>query len=392
MAPVGNAAQVRYMSERQDPGYQPLRGRVRAAALFPRPIWGSERAFVLASVAGVVGLGNLWRFPYMAGENGGGSFLAAYLICVLIIAIPLAIIESTAGSVVQRTPVDLFRRIAGRPGAWFGWLPAIVTAAIMSYYFVITGWTLGYAVQSLGGTYQTFVDFTDSMVPLLYFFIVAVLVLLLLIRGVAAIERASLVLLPVLVVVVVGLAIYAQTTEGAGEAAQFYFRFESDRFFSPGTWQKAAGQSFYSLGVGQGILIVYGSFVPAGTNSIRSTISRSTRHRSASLSVDHSPSKSCRPSIVPHRCATDASRSTIMARTSSTRASSFIVCSRALSPPSRVAAQRAILSCSSRRPASSRSAARRSASRRLERSSTALITSGLVAMGRILSSTNASVS
>jgi len=271
MAPVGNAAQVRYMSERQDAGYQPLRGRVRAAALFPRPIWGSERAFVLASVAGVVGLGNLWRFPYMAGENGGGSFLAAYLICVLIIAIPLAIIESTAGSVVQRTPVDLFRRIAGRPGAWFGWLPAIVTAAIMSYYFVITGWTLGYAVQSLGGTYQTFVDFTDSMVPLLYFFIVAVLVLLLLIRGVAAIERASLVLLPVLVVVVVGLAIYAQTTEGAGEAAQFYFRFESDRLFSPGTWQKAAGQSFYSLGVGQGILIVYGSFVPAGTNTIRST-------------------------------------------------------------------------------------------------------------------------
>ena len=253
------------------PKSRELTPSVKMAALFPRPIWRSERAYVLASVAGVVGLGNLWRFPYITGENGGGSFLIAYIVCVAVVAVPLAIIESTAGSVVQQTPVGLFRRLGGKAGAAFGWLPVVVVGAVMSYYFVITGWTLGYAIQSIGGSYDHFAEFTDSLDPIFYFLAVSALVFVLLVRGVGAVERASLVLLPLLVVVVAGLAIYAQTTEGAGQARDFYFGFDRGRLLSAQTWQRAAGQSFYSLGVGQGILIAYGSFVPAGTNTIRST-------------------------------------------------------------------------------------------------------------------------
>src|SRR5690606_31059156 len=90
------------------------------AALRPRPVWRSERAYILATIASVVGLGSLWRFPYMAGLHGGGSFVLAYLVCVVAIAIPLAALESAAGSLSRRSPVGLFRRAARRPGAVIG--------------------------------------------------------------------------------------------------------------------------------------------------------------------------------------------------------------------------------------------------------------------------------
>ena len=246
-------------------------GQIASAAVYPRPIWRSERAYVIASVAGVVGLGNLWRFPYIAGGNGGGSFLVAYAISVIVIAIPLAIVESSAGSLVQRTPVGVFRRISARWGPWIGWVPVLVTVGVMSTYFVLTGWTLAYAVSSLSGEYEVFSAFTGGTSPIWYFLGVSALVTAFLLRGVGAIERVSRILLPLLVVIVGGLAIYAQTLEGADEARSFVFGFDTGTFLSPQTWQTAAGQSFYSLGVGQGILIAYGSYVPAGTNVVRST-------------------------------------------------------------------------------------------------------------------------
>ena len=104
---------------------------------------------VLAAIAGVIGLGNIWRFPYMAGLHGGGSFVVAYLTCVILIAIPLAVLESGAGNLTRRSPVGLFRRAGGRPGTAIGWLVIALTVAIMSYYFVVTGWTLGYTFDAI---------------------------------------------------------------------------------------------------------------------------------------------------------------------------------------------------------------------------------------------------
>jgi len=241
------------------------------AARYPRPVWGSERAYVLAAVAGVVGLGNLWRFPYMAGLHGGGNFVLAYAICILVVAIPLATLESSAGNLARRSPVGLFGRVGGRPGAVVGWAVIGVTVAISSYYFVITGWTLGYALDAFRDRLVTFDEFTEGMTSLWLFLVIGLAIYFLLLRDVGAIERASLVLLPILVLIVAALAIYSQTLEGAAEARAFYLGFGGESLRDPALWRAAAGQAFYSIGIGQGMLIAYGSYVPAGTNIIRST-------------------------------------------------------------------------------------------------------------------------
>jgi len=241
------------------------------AARRPRAVWRSPRAYMLATVAGIVGLGNIWRFPYMVGRHGGGSFLVAYIVCVAVIAMPLAALESAAGSLLRRSPVGSFRRAAGPRGAVIGWAVIATAVAILSYYLVVTGWTLGYAVDSYRGSLRPFREFTSGYASLWWFLLVGVACFVVLLRGVAAIERASLLLVPVLVLVVVGLAVYAQSLDGAQQARTFYFGVSASALAEPATWQAAAGQAFYSIGVGQGVLITYGSFVPAGTNLLRST-------------------------------------------------------------------------------------------------------------------------
>lgn len=153
------------------------------AALHPRSVWRSESAYVLATVAGVVGLGNIWRFPYMAGRHGGGSFVLAYVVCVVLVAVPLASVESAAGSLRRRSPVGAFRRSAGRWGGIIGWLVIGMTVAILSYYVVITGWTLGYLLDAVTGRLTTFSEFTEGFRSLWLMLAVGVLLFLVLLRG-----------------------------------------------------------------------------------------------------------------------------------------------------------------------------------------------------------------
>lgn len=242
-----------------------------AAGLTPRPVWTSQRAYILASVAGVVGLGNLWRFPYMAGQNGGGTFVITYAICILAIGIPLYILESSAGKLAQLGPVGLFRMVNRRWGPWFGWFLVIMTIAIMSYYFVVSGWTLGYAVDAIRADLKPFEEFTEGLASLWFFLATAVLTFAVLLRGIGGLERMSKILLPLLVLIVGGLAIYAQTLPGASQARDFYFSFDLEKFLEPRTWQMAAGQAFYSLAIGQGFLITYGSYSPKGFNIVNSS-------------------------------------------------------------------------------------------------------------------------
>lgn len=237
-----------------------------AAGVAPRPVWTSQRAYILASIAGVVGLGNIWRFPYMAGENGGGTFVLAYAICVLAIGIPLVVLEASAGNLVKRGPVGTFRRINPRWGPWAGWFLVAMLIAIMSYYLVVTGWTLGYAVDAIRADLKPFEEFTAGFTSLWFFLAVAVLAFVVLRRGVRGLESMGKFLLPLLVVIVGGLAVYSQTLSGASQARDFYFSFDLERFLEFSTWRMAAGQAFYSLAIGQSFLITYGSYIPKGVN------------------------------------------------------------------------------------------------------------------------------
>jgi neurotransmitter:Na+ symporter, NSS family len=153
------------------------------AARVTRSKWSSEKAFVFAMAAAAVGLGNIWRFPYMAGENGGAAFIMAYLVAVLVIGLPIMLVEISAGRVEKGGVVKTFRTVNRRAG-WFGWLVVGLTLVILSYYMVITGWTLGFALDSLSGSLRSFDDFTSSGEPLLYFGVVAVITALVAYRGV----------------------------------------------------------------------------------------------------------------------------------------------------------------------------------------------------------------
>lgn len=237
----------------------------------PRPVWTSQRAYILASIAGVIGLGNIWRFPYMAGENGGGTFVLAYAICIFAIGVPLAVLEASAGKYVGRGPVGLFRHINSRWGPWAGWFLVVMIIAIMSYYLVVTGWTLGYAVDAIRADLKPFSEFTAGFASLWFFLLAAALSFIVLLRGIGGLERMGKIMLPLLVVTVSGLAIYSQTLSGAGEAREFYFSFNLGRFLEPKTWQMAAGQAFYSLAIGQGFLITYGSYIPRSVNIVNSS-------------------------------------------------------------------------------------------------------------------------
>lgn len=227
-----------------------------------RSKWSSERMFVLVTAAAAVGLGNVWRFPYIAGENGGAAFIFAYIIAVLALGIPLMIVEISAGSIEQGGPVRTFRSIWKRAGGMFGWLVVALTMLIMSYYLVVTGWTLGYAFDSLSGQVNPFDDFTASYRPLVYFGIVTVATALVVARGVKTIETLSKFMMPLFLLIILLLAGYSLTLSGTGEALSFLFSPDFSSFLSPQIWALAFGQAFYSLAIGQGYLITYGSFLP----------------------------------------------------------------------------------------------------------------------------------
>ncbi len=242
-----------------------------AGATPARQVWTSQRAYIIASVAMVVGLGNLWRFPYMVGENGGGSFVMAYAICIFLIGVPLYALETAAGKLYRKGAIGVFGCLNARWGIWFGRFLIVLLVVMMSYYLVVSGWTLGYALDAVRFEVKPVESFTDGFASLVLMLAVAFLTFLVLLRGIAGLERTSKVLLPVLVVIVAAMAIYAQTLSGAREARQFYLSFNLSGLMNAGVWRMAASQAFYSLGVGQGILFAYGSYAPRHFNQITSS-------------------------------------------------------------------------------------------------------------------------
>ena len=236
-----------------------------------RKQWSSEPAFVASMAAAAVGLGNLWRFPYIVGENGGGAFVVAYLIALVVVVLPIMILEVSAGRLSKGSAVQTFRQV-NRFGAVYGWFVVLITMAITSYYLVITGWTLGYAVDAVRGDLRIFDDFAGGYNSLWYFIAVTLLAALVLARDVQAIESMSKVLMPVLLLVVIGLVIFASGTPGWAQTKDFFFQVNWARLADGTLWAFAFGQAFYTLAIGQGYLVTYGSFIPKKTHVPRACI------------------------------------------------------------------------------------------------------------------------
>jgi len=223
--------------------------------------WSSEPAFVFSMAAAAVGLGNLWRFPYLAGEYGGGGFILAYLVAMVVVCLPLMYLEVAAGRLAQGNTVHTFRQVHPA-GAWYGWFVVGLTTVITSYYLVITGWTMGYAADAVRQDVRPFEQFSEGYASLAWVLVVLALGAILLVRGLRALETFSKFMMPALLLVVVGLVATASRTAGWEQAKDFLLTTDLSALRDPSLWVIAFGQGFYSLAIGQGYLVTYGSYIP----------------------------------------------------------------------------------------------------------------------------------
>ena len=229
-----------------------------------RSRWSST-GFLLASIGAAVGIGNIWRFPYMVGINGGGAFLIPYLIGVLVFSLPLMMLELDTGRQFRGSVVTCFRRLNPRLKL-AGVLPVLVSLGVGGYYFVITGWSLAHFLFSFTG-YVPFQDFVSGPLPLVFFLVTLGISAAVVSRGIkGGIERMSMILMPLFAVLLVMLAMYSVTLPGAGEGLAFYLTPDFSYLLNPTIWVLGIVQAFFSLAVGYGILITYSSYLDHKTD------------------------------------------------------------------------------------------------------------------------------
>lgn len=232
----------------------------------PREQWASRYGFLLASIGGAVGLGNIWRFSYVAGENGGAVFLLVYLACVLLIGIPMMIAELPLGRRSGGDAISAFESDR-KPGRWglLGALAVIAASLLLSYYAVIAGWALKYFVGAAtgtlwraaeadyGGFFRQFIS--DRGEPLAWQAVALALSMFIVAGGVRrGIERVNRMLIPLLAVIVIMLADYAVSLPGSRGGIAFLFAPDWAVLRQPGLYAAALGQAFFSLGVGMAFL------------------------------------------------------------------------------------------------------------------------------------------
>jgi NSS family neurotransmitter:Na+ symporter len=243
--------------------------------------WSSRMAFVLAVTGSAVGLGNIWKFPYVAGENGGGAFVLVYLVCVIMIGMPVMMSEILIGRRGRRNPVatmDLLGQEEGSTRKWryVGLLGVVAGILILSYYSVIAGWTLAYIVKSATGT---FVDATaaqvvaelDSfkgnagLVALVHTLFMS-LTIFVVARGVErGLEQAVRFMVPALLLMMLVLLGYSITSGSFGHGVEFLFTPDFSKL-SWGSVLEAMGQAFFTLSIGMGAIMAYGAYLPEETS------------------------------------------------------------------------------------------------------------------------------
>jgi len=231
-----------------------------------REKWSSQIGFLLAGIGSAVGLGNIWRFPYIVGQNGGGAFLIPFLISVFLFGIPLMLLEFSAGRQFKGSVVSSLKRIR-RKLAWVGYAVVFVSIAVLSYYLVITGWTLAFFIFALQGRELSFETFTQTYYSPVFFVIVTLVTSIVVMKGIRkGIEKTSRLMVPILGFLLLLMVIYALTLPNAMEGIEFYLTPDFSKLTDISVWAAAFGQAFFSLSVGLGILLTYGSYLEEKTN------------------------------------------------------------------------------------------------------------------------------
>lgn len=239
-----------------------------------RGAWSGKLGFVLAAAGSAIGLGNIWRFPYMASEGGGGAFVLVYLLCVLGIGVPVLFAELAIGRATERNPVGAFKKLA--PGSWWpalGGMGVLAGFGILAFYSVIAGWTVGYFWMAVTGRFgpgidaaasgELFTNFIGSAGPALTLSAFFLGLTAIVVRGGVSggIEKASKILMPVLLGVLFVLLIRAITLPGGMEGVRYLLSPDLSEL-TPQVAVLALGQALFSMSLGMGAMITYGSYFP----------------------------------------------------------------------------------------------------------------------------------
>ena len=227
-----------------------------------RSQWASKLGFILATAGAAIGLGNLWKFPYLMGSNGGFPFLVAYLIFIVVLGLPVMVTEMSIGRYGQKNPVGAFQSL-GKGATFIGVMGVLSAFIILSYYSVIGGWLLKY-IASYATTFAapaSFEAFTAQTVePVIWHLVFMACTCIICYKGTHGIEKASSLMTPTLFILLIVLIVRSLTLPGAMDGLKFIFM-PSASAFQASSLTAALGQVFYSLSLGMGITVTYGSYL-----------------------------------------------------------------------------------------------------------------------------------
>ena len=233
----------------------------------PREHWGTRMGFVMAAVGSAVGLGNMWRFSYLTAENGGGAFVVLYVAITLVVGLPLLLAELAVGRGSGRSPIAALQHYGGRAWTPLGALFVASGFLILAYYSVIAGWTLRYALESLVGVSvasagEHFGEISSGASAIGWHLLFMAITVGVVVGGIQrGIERVSLVLMPLLFLVVAGIAVYASTLDGSGLGYRQYLTTDFSEIVHWKVFSDAASQAFFSLSLGMGAMLTYASYL-----------------------------------------------------------------------------------------------------------------------------------
>jgi NSS family neurotransmitter:Na+ symporter len=234
----------------------------------PRERFGTRFGFVLAAAGSAVGLGNMWRFPYQTAENGGAAFVVLYLFMTFLLGVPIMTAEFVVGRRARRSPIAALRALAGRRWVPLGVLFVVTPLLILSYFSVIAGWTLHYALDALLSGFspvpvERYAELSAGLPAVGSHLVLMALTVAVVMGGVRkGIERTALVLMPLLFLLLLGLAAWAATLDNAAAGYAFYLKPSLASLTDPTVIRQAASQAFLSLSVGMGVMITYASYLP----------------------------------------------------------------------------------------------------------------------------------
>ncbi|MEM3101489.1 MAG: sodium-dependent transporter [Candidatus Nitrosotenuis sp.] len=237
-----------------------------------RERWATHSGFIFASIGSAVGIGNIWRFPYLVGTNGGGAFLMSYVIVLIAFGLSFMMLEFAVGRYYQSSIIDCLAKIRKR-FRWFGVFTVVITTLVTSYYVVILGWILSFLVIISLFPQTTFEEFTNSMWPILAFFAIVAVNYLIIRRGIArGIERLNKIGVVVLVALIIPLTVYGLLLPNSHKGVEYYLTPDFEILGDAKIWSSAFGQIFFSLSIGFGSLVVYGSYLKKEHSLLKSSV------------------------------------------------------------------------------------------------------------------------